>query len=82
MNIRDIELRTGLERANIRYYEKEGLLSPNRLSNGYRDYSEDDVETLLRIKLLRELEVSVAEIARLQKNETALREVMASRLES
>jgi len=82
MNIRDVELRTGLERANVRYYEKEGLLNPSRLSNGYRDYSEADVETLLRIKLLRELEVSVAEIVQLQTNEAALQDVIASRLEN
>lgn len=81
MNIHEIEVRTGLERANIRYYEKEGLLKPSRLLNGYRDYCEADVETLLRIKLLRELEVSVAEIARLQTNETVLQDVIASRLE-
>lgn len=81
MNIREIEMQTGLERANIRYYEKEGLLKPDRLSNGYRDYSETDVETLLRIKLLRELEVSVTEIAKLQKNEMALQDVIKYRLE-
>ena len=81
MNIREVELRTGLERANIRYYEKEGLLSPSRLPNGYRDYSETDVETLLRIKLLRELEVSVAEIAQLQTSEVALQDVISTRLE-
>ncbi|MBP3700902.1 MAG: MerR family transcriptional regulator [Lachnospiraceae bacterium] len=81
MNIRDVELRTGLERANVRYYEKEGLLEPERLSNGYRNYSEADVETLLRIKLLRELDVSLAEIRRLQADEVELQEVITQRLE-
>ena len=81
MNIREMEQRTGLERANIRYYEKEGLLKPNRQANGYRDYCEADVETLLRIKLLRELEISVTEIAQLQTNDAVLQEVISSRLE-
>ena len=34
MHIKDIETRTGLSRANIRYYEQEGLVhpGPERLS--------------------------------------------------
>lgn len=42
MQIRDLEERTGLDRATIRYYEKEGLLAPRCLENGYRLYSEAD----------------------------------------
>ena len=42
MNIAEAERRTGLSRANIRFYEKEGLLTPTRGENGYRDYTEDN----------------------------------------
>ena len=52
MNIKEIEERSGLTRANIRYYEQEGLLAPVRRENKYRDYSEEDLETLLRIALV------------------------------
>ena len=45
MNIAEAERRTGLTRANIRFYEKEGLLKPTRGENGYRDYTEDNVQT-------------------------------------
>ena len=48
MNIKEIEERSGLTRANIRYYEQEGLLAPARRENKYRDYSEEDLETLVR----------------------------------
>ena len=34
MTIKDMELQTGLARANIRYYEAEGLISPERAENG------------------------------------------------
>ena len=37
MTIKELENRTGMTRANIRFYEGEGLLSPRRLENGYRD---------------------------------------------
>ena len=66
MNIKEIEERSGLTRANIRYYEQEGLLAPARRENKYRDYSEEDLETLLRIALLRSLGFSLEEIRRLQ----------------
>ena len=55
MNIAEAERRTGLTRANIRFYEKEGLLKPTRGENGYRDYTEDNVQTLRKIMLLRRL---------------------------
>ena len=62
MNIAEVERRTGLTRANIRFYEKEGLIAPARSANGYRDYTAADVETLRKVRLLRQLRLSVADI--------------------
>ena len=62
MTIKDVETQTGLARANIRYYEAEGLISPERAENGYREYSQEDAETLLRVKLLRALGLTVGQI--------------------
>ena len=66
MNIAEVERRTGLTRANIRFYEKEGLVAPARSANGYRDYTEADVETLRKVRLLRQLRLSVADIRAVQ----------------
>ena len=50
MTIKEVEERTGLARSNIRFYEKEGLIEPSRNDkNGYRDYSEKDVETIKKL---------------------------------
>ena len=38
MLIRDLEVKTGLDRATIRYYEREGFIAPVRKENGYRVY--------------------------------------------
>lgn len=66
MTIQEVEERTGLTRSNIRYYEKEGLFSPKRdKENGYRNYSEGDVETIRRIAFLRTLGISVEEIRKI-----------------
>ena len=52
MTIKEVETLSGLPRANIRYYESEGLIAPKRAENGYREYSQADAEVLLRVKLL------------------------------
>lgn len=63
MTIKEVEKRTGLTRSNIRYYEKEKLIEPSRNNkNGYRDYSEKDVERIKKIAYLRTLEISVEDI--------------------
>jgi DNA-binding transcriptional MerR regulator len=72
VTIKEIEELTGLARANIRFYEREGLISPERMSNGYRNYSDDDLQELLRIKLLRSLNVSIDEIKSLQNGSLSL----------
>lgn len=67
----------GITKGNIRFYEKEGLLTPGRNSeNGYRDYSEADVIWLKKIKLLRMLDVPIEEILRLKAGSLTLTDAM------
>lgn len=80
MHIKDVEQRTGLSRANIRYYEQEGLVHPARRKNGYRDYSQEDLETLLRVRLLRRLDVPIEEIRAMQAGKLSLSEALSQRL--
>jgi len=77
MRINKVEELVGITKKNIRFYEEQGLLSPARnLENGYRDYSEEDVETLHKIKLLRQLSVPIEEILKLQKGILTLEDCM------
>lgn len=47
MKINEVERLVGITKKNIRFYEEQGLLNPDRnRENGYRDYSEEDVQTL------------------------------------
>ena len=67
MKINEVEQLVGVTKRNIRFYEKEGLLAPGRnAENGYRNYGEEDVDTLRKIKLLRKLDVPLEEIRRMQ----------------
>ena len=84
MTIKELENRTGMTRANIRFYEGEGLLSPKRLDNGYRDYSEEDARTLEKIKLLRQLQLDIDTIRKVQQGTLTLEQavfVQATKLE-
>ena len=81
MTIQEVEARCGMTRANIRFYEREGLLQAPRLENGYRDYTQENVQTLLRIRLLRSLHVSLDDIRALQSGEKALSDTLRVQIE-
>lgn len=77
MTIKEVEERTGLARSNIRFYEKEKLIEPSRNDkNGYRDYSETDVETIKKIAYLRTLEISIEDIRHILSGKVSLIEVI------
>ena len=62
MTIKEVEQYLEVPRATVRFYEKEGLINPQRGENGYREYSEEDVQTLKKIIILRKLGLAVADI--------------------
>lgn len=77
MTIKDVEKRTGLSRSNIRFYEKEKLIEPSRNeSNGYRDYSENDVENIKKIAYLRTLGISIENIRNIISAKATLQEIL------
>lgn len=81
MQIKQVELLVGISQKNIRFYEKEGLLCPRReAGNGYRNYTDEDVARLQRIKLLRKLDVPLSEIATMLDGRLTLAEGMRRHL--
>lgn len=55
--------RSGVTAANIRYYEKEGLLTPlARSDNSYRLYGAADIHQLRFIRLCRAMDMSLDEM--------------------
>jgi MerR family transcriptional regulator, copper efflux regulator len=64
MKIQEFAQLTGLTTKTIRYYESIGILpSPSRAPNGYRDYSEKDLERAQFVAGIRSLDLSLDEIA-------------------
>lgn len=63
MNIKQAELMTGISKRNIRFYEKEKLISPKRnAENDYREYSEEDIYKLKMIRMLRMVDMPLEQI--------------------
>ncbi|QER90491.1 MerR family transcriptional regulator [Streptomyces tendae] len=52
MRIKEVSDRTGVSARLLRYYEEQGLLSPGRQENGYRDYGESHVARVQQIRSL------------------------------
>lgn len=63
MNIKDAQALSGVSAENIRFYEKQGLLSPARnKQNSYREYSPADIAVLKRIRALRMLDMPLPQV--------------------
>lgn len=64
MNIGTIASQSGVSTKTIRYYESIGLLpDPPRRNNGYRSYSQSDVEMLRFVSRSRNLGFSLKDIS-------------------
>ncbi|GHH51723.1 DNA-binding transcriptional MerR regulator [Streptomyces umbrinus] len=66
MLIGELNRRTGIRTHQLRYYEAQGLLEPDRGTSGYREYSDDAVLTVAQIRRLLEAGLSTEEIRYLQ----------------
>ena len=85
MEIRDLVRNSGVPAKTIRYYEEIQLLpAPARKPNGYREYSEEDINRLKLVAGARRLDFSLAEISEildLRDNKIAPCNVMLDSLE-
>ncbi|PQJ85056.1 hypothetical protein BTO22_16395 [Aliivibrio sifiae] len=76
--ISELAQRVGLSRSTLLYYEKLGLISAKRQANGYRSYSENDLQRLVLLQQLHRLDVLDDEIAKKQKARELLSSMLAS----
>jgi DNA-binding transcriptional MerR regulator len=64
MRIGELAAQTGTSKDTIRFYEKVGLVSGERLANGYRDFAPAMVEWIRYIRTAQTLGFTLAEIGR------------------
>ncbi len=70
MLINEVSKMTGLTKKAIEYYTVQGLVSPSVLENGYRDYSQENVEQLIKISVLRKLGIGTEDIRKVLSDQT------------
>lgn len=81
MKIKEVEERTGINATTIRYYETEELVIPNRNeTNAYREYTEEDIQKLLKIKFYRNLQIPIKVIQDLFNQTITLQEAIKETL--
>jgi DNA-binding transcriptional MerR regulator len=63
MKIGELARCTGVSIRSLRYYDEQGLIHPLRQENGYREYSNMDVEHVRTIQFYLSLGLSTEQIA-------------------
>lgn len=79
MKIKELEQALGITRANIRFYEEKGLVNPKRGNNNYREYTEEDIQKLQWVILLRKMDISIADIQKLSADEKQLNTILKAK---
>lgn len=80
MKINEVEKILEIPKATIRFYEKEGLISPQRNENSYREYSEADVEILKKIVVLRKIGVAVEDVKQVLESNLSLQDALSKNM--
>lgn len=77
MRIGEVAKQTGLNISNIRFYERKGLLEPEREGDGnYREYSDADIFRLKCILLYRKMGIFIDTIYLLLNHKADMNEVL------
>ena len=80
MEIKDVELATGLSEDTIYFYESEGLIIVKRNSNSDREYDEENIEQLKYIKLLLKLDIPIYKIKELKNEKVSLKCILKEKI--
>ncbi|MBC7087860.1 MAG: MerR family transcriptional regulator [Tissierellales bacterium] len=65
MKINEVANITGLTKKAINYYQEKGIINPKQDENGYREFSESDINKLKEVSLFRSLGLSLNEIRKI-----------------
>lgn len=65
MRIGELARHSGASERSLRHYEQQGLLTPARASNGYRDYDDAAVDVVRTIRTLLDAGLTTRTIAQL-----------------
>ncbi|TFZ40185.1 MerR family transcriptional regulator [Soehngenia longivitae] len=75
MKINEVANITGLTKKAINYYQEKGIINPKQDENGYREFSESDVNKLKEVSLFRSLGLSLNEIRKITESKFSKEEL-------
>lgn len=79
MLINETAKKCNITKKAVQYYVEQGLVNPEVLENGYKDFSEQDTKLLKQIVLYRKLGLSISEIKRVVENHNEARGILYQR---
>lgn len=84
MRINEVIKQVDLSKRAVKFYEEKGLLTISRDSNGYRNYTDEDIRILKEISVYRKLGIGITDIKKLLdgKNEALLQRIYEEKKET
>ena len=76
MLINETAKKCNITKKAVQYYVKQGLVIPEVLENGYKDFSERDIKLLKQIVLYRKLGLSISEIKRIFEDDSEVNSIL------
>lgn len=81
MTTHEVEKMLGSTKQAMIYYKKEGLINPKRNKNGYRNYTQKEIDELKLIQLLRSMDLSIDDIKLIFHDQLSIREALENQQE-
>ncbi|MCR5344216.1 MAG: MerR family transcriptional regulator [Butyrivibrio sp.] len=82
MKISEAAIAAGLDVSSVRFYERKGLINPDRgEDSNYRDYTSEDIDRLKKIVLFRKIDMSIEDIKKVLLDNQDITEVLESQME-
>ena len=79
MLINEIAKKCNITKKAVQYYVEQDLIVPNVLENGYKDFSEQDINLIKQIVLYRKLGLNISEIKRVFENHNEVTYILHQR---
>lgn len=80
MLINEVAKRCKITKKAVQYYVEQGLILPEVLENGYKNFSEEDEKLLKQIVLYRKLGLSISDIKRVLEDSNEISTILHQRV--
>ncbi len=74
MRVKELSRISGVSVRTLQFYDKIGLLTPDKTDNNYREYTEEDMDRLQEILFFRKLNFKLKDITRLMQSDAYSRQ--------